>query len=96
VDFDLKPLTQRDVACYVAHRIALCGGRSDLFSRSAIDAVCRHSHGVPRVINLLCDLSLVYAFADQSAQVTDTIVEDVVREKRDEGLFWIESNGQAV
>jgi general secretion pathway protein A len=95
VDFDLKPLTQRDIACYVAHRVALCGGRADLFSRGAVEAVGRHSHGVPRVINLLCDLALVYAFAEQSAQVSEAIVEDVVREKRAEGLFWLQGDGVA-
>lgn len=91
VDFDLKPLTQRDVACYVMHRVGLCGGGDELFDRSALDAVGRHSRGVPRVINLLCDLALVYAFAEQNAQVTAEIVEDVVREKSAEGLFWFDS-----
>lgn len=94
VDFDLKPLTQRDVACYVAHRVALCGGREQLFDRTALDAVCRHSRGVPRVINLLCDLSLVYAFAEQRSDVTGSIVDDVVREKATEGLFWLEPEAQ--
>ena len=95
VDFDLKPLTQRDIACYVAHRVALCGGRPDLFSRAAVETIGRHSHGVPRVINLLCDLALVYTFAEQQMQVSETIVEDVVREKRAEGLFWLRSDEAA-
>jgi general secretion pathway protein A len=90
VDFDLKPLTQRDVVCYVLHRIRLCGGAEGLFTGSALEAVCRHAHGVPRVINLLCDLALVFAFAEGNARVTETIVEDVVREKSAEGLFWFE------
>jgi type II secretory pathway predicted ATPase ExeA len=96
VDFDLKPLTQRDVVCYVTHRVALCGGRADLFSRTALETICRHSHGVPRVINLLCDLALVYAFAEQRAQVTEAIVDDVVREKGAEGLFWLEPDRHAL
>jgi len=96
VDFDLKPLTQRDAACYIAHRVALCGGGEQLFDRSALDAVCRHSRGVPRVINLLCDLALVYAYAEQRFEVTGAIVEDVVREKATEGLFWLELEGAAV
>lgn len=96
VDFDLKPLTQRDVACYVTHRVTLCGGCEHLFERAAVEAVCRHSRGVPRVINLLCDLSLVYAFAEHSNAVTAAIVDDVVREKAAEGLFWLEPDGVAV
>lgn len=96
VDFDLKALSQRDVVCYVAHRVALCGGRGDLFTRPALDAVGRHSRGVPRVINLLCDLSLMYTFAEQGAQVTEPIVEDVVREKGAEGLFWLAADAHAL
>lgn len=95
VDFDLKSLTQRDAACYVTHRVRLCGGHDELFSRSALEAVGRHSHGVPRVINLLCDLALVYAFAEQSAIVTGEIVEDVVKEKSAEGLFWFDAKSYA-
>jgi len=89
VDVDLKSLTQRDVACYVAHRLRLAGGDEALFTPSAIEAIARHSRGVPRVINLLCDLALVFAYAEHAPRVTDAIVEDVVREKGAEGLFWL-------
>lgn len=90
VDFDLKPLAPADVARYVNHRLALCGGRPGLFTRGALDALARHSQGVPRVINVLCDLALVYAFAEQHETVSAAIVEDVVKEKAAHGLFWLD------
>jgi type II secretory pathway predicted ATPase ExeA len=88
VDVDLKSLTRKDVGCYVVHRLRVCGGDSGLFSPAAIDAIARYSRGVPRVINLLCDLALVFAYAEHAPAVTDSIVADVVREKGAEGLFW--------
>jgi type II secretory pathway predicted ATPase ExeA len=74
----------------VNHRLALCGGRPGLFTRGALDALARHSQGVPRVINVLCDLALVYAFAEQHETVSAAIVEDVVKEKAAHGLFWLD------
>jgi len=89
VDVDLKSLNARDVGCYVAHRLRTVGGDEGLFTPAAIEAIARHSRGVPRVINLLCDLALVFAYAEYAPRVTDVIVEDVVREKGAEGLFWL-------
>ncbi|NJN52783.1 MAG: AAA family ATPase [Gammaproteobacteria bacterium] len=89
VDFDIKPLTNGDVGCYIRHRLMLSGGADSLFTRGAVEAISRISHGVPRVINLLCDLSLVYAYAEQHLQVSAAVVEDVMRDKSAEGLFWV-------
>ena len=88
VDFDLKPLTRKDVGCYIEHRLVSCGGDRRLFTSDAIDAIAEHSAGIPRVVNLLCDLSLVFAYAEDSPCVTDVIVREVVREKSADGLFW--------
>lgn len=100
VDVDLKSLTHKEIGCYVIHRLRLCGGDERLFTPAAIDAVARHSQGVPRVINLLCDLALVFAYAEHAPAVTGTIVDDVVREKTAEGLFWVRdaapTNGDAL
>ena len=39
-----------------------------------------YSMGIPRVINLLCEHSLVNAFADQMRPIQPAIVEEVARE----------------
>jgi len=96
VDVDLKSLTRKDVGCYVVHRLRMCGGDGALFSPAAIDAIARYSRGVPRVINLLCDLALVFAYAEHAPAVTDSIVDDVVREKGAEGLFWHRDESAAI
>ena len=96
VDVDLKALTPHDVACYVAHRLRTVGGDDALFTPASIQAIARHSRGVPRVVNLLCDLALVFAYAEHAPCVTDAIVEDVVREKGTEGLYWLREDGDRV
>jgi hypothetical protein len=49
------------------------------------------------VVNLLCDLALVFAYAEDADAVTEAMVHDVVREKSADGLFWhpVQQNGAA-
>jgi type II secretory pathway predicted ATPase ExeA len=56
----LEPLDCDGVDGYVAHRLHVAGGTPDRvrFSREAIDAVYDASHGVPRLINRVCDRAL--------------------------------------
>jgi type II secretory pathway predicted ATPase ExeA len=56
----LEPLDRDGVDGYVAHRLHVAGGTPDRvrFSRDAIDAIYEASHGVPRLINRVCDRAL--------------------------------------
>ena len=45
------------------------------------------SRGVPRTINILCDTALVYAFAANRKMVTPEIVNLVLQDKKDYGIF---------
>jgi hypothetical protein len=45
------------------------------------------SRGVPRTINILCDTALVYAFAANRNMVTPEIVNLVLQDKKDYGIF---------
>jgi hypothetical protein len=65
----------------------VAGGEHELFTDDACDAVFVHSGGIPRLINLLCDLALVYAYAGQAAVVTGELVEQVVSEREQHGAL---------
>ena len=56
----LESLSEHEVAGYIKHRLSIAGGASTRasFTDSAIRAVHEVAHGVPRVINLLCDRTL--------------------------------------
>ena len=45
------------------------------------------SHGIPRIINILCDTALVYGFATRADQITTKLVNDVIEDKRKYGIF---------
>lgn len=59
----LPPLDRRGVEQYLRHRLAIAGHRGpDLFSPSAVRALWRVSHGIPRLVNILAHKSLIAAF----------------------------------
>lgn len=87
VDYHLTPLTAEETQAYIRHRLVVAGGDPDLFTDEACAAVHRYSHGVPRLVNLLSDLALVYGYAEQRTQIDADLVTDVAREKQAGGLF---------
>jgi general secretion pathway protein A len=87
VDYHLESLTREETLGYIRHRIMVAGGEHELFTEDACDAVFEYCGGIPRLINLLCDYSLVYAYASQAAVVTGELVEQVVREREKYGAL---------
>ena len=87
VDYHLEPLNAQETRDYIRHRLTVAGGDPELFDEATSDAVFRNSGGVPRLINVLCDTTLVFGYAEQAKQITADLVEEVAREKRKGGLF---------
>ncbi|MEG6552687.1 AAA family ATPase, partial [Desulfocurvibacter africanus] len=54
----LQPLGKAELNEYVRHRLAHAGSDQELFSPRALSAVQRRSGGRPRLVNMLCRLSL--------------------------------------
>jgi general secretion pathway protein A len=75
-----QALTESQTHAYVSERLRIAGASWQLFSNEALDLVHRYSRGIPRIINLLCEHSLILAYVEQLQQVTTTIVESVAAE----------------
>jgi general secretion pathway protein A len=68
----LKPLTREEVEAYVTHRLWVARGSTPVsFTPKAFDLVHAISGGVPRVINLLCDRSLMAACEKQISRIAE-------------------------
>lgn len=76
LDYHLEALDTQDTATYISHRLRHAGGQEDLFSEEACRAVARHTHGIPRLINRLCDRVLVFGFAGHYERVEADLVEE--------------------
>jgi type II secretory pathway predicted ATPase ExeA len=82
----LTPLNAAETAGYIRHRLGVVGGSPDLFNDTACAAVYFFTDGVPRLINLLCDQSLLYAFAEDQKKVSFQTVAEVVLDRSSTGL----------
>lgn len=83
----LEPLDVNETAAYVRHRVAAAGGSPNLFHKNALRLIWSNSGGIPRVINTLCDLALVYGYADEKKQIDALLIADIARDRIDTGLY---------
>lgn len=82
--FHLTAMTPQMVRAYIHHRMLVAGSESSIFSPAASDAICAATGGVPRLVNQLCDLSLVYAYSKNQKRVMRLSVEQVL----EDGVFF--------
>ena len=75
------PLTLEETREYVAARLKIAGSDNrQIFTPAALDALHFYSEGIPRVINILCEDSLIDAFADHKPLVSKEIVDAMAHE----------------
>ncbi len=89
----IEPLNPDETDEYIRHRISVAGGDPDLFKPAATRFIYHQTGGIPRMINKLCDMSLVYGFAEQRPQIDVKLVFDVVREQIQGGLSFYKLKG---
>ena len=78
---NLTPMNFRDAAEYISHRLKISGCRiPQLFSQAAVKRIYRFSHGIPRLINIVCEQALVLAWTRESTVITSAIAGKVIRD----------------
>ncbi len=82
----LDPMDRAETASYIRHRLQVVGGSPDLFDDRACAAVYYFARGVPRLINLLCDQALVYAYSEEQPNVAAEVVCEVALDRAQMGL----------
>lgn len=66
---------------YIAERLRIAGANGEpIFSKEAIQTVHLYSRGIPRVVNLLCEHSMINAYVDSVRPVPAHLVEEVARD----------------
>lgn len=81
VNYHITPLDEDQTYHYIGYRIQKAGGTPDLFTPEAIKEVYKHSGGIPRTINLMCDTALVYGFADGRQHIDVAVIGKVIKDK---------------
>ncbi len=78
--YHLGALSKKEVSAYVSHRLSVAGLKETLFPDAAISRLFRLSGGVPRLINVLCDRSLLGAYTQNKSIVNTSILSAAARE----------------
>lgn len=94
-DFHLTPLNREEVHAYIETRLSIAGCRRRIFTERAMDFIAEQSKGVPRVINIIADTALVYAFSAEELVVGVETIRNVVRDKTEFGVFGLASDEKA-
>lgn len=82
------PLSREETHAYIAERLRVAGSQDGpVFSSEAIDAIFGYAQGIPRVVNLLCEHSLINAFADELKPIPAPVVEEVAKEFQLDTVF---------
>ena len=75
------PLTLDETQAYVQQRLRIAGSNGQqIFTPESLISIHRYSGGIPRVINLLCEHSLVSAFVDQQSIIEPGVVDAVAHD----------------
>ncbi len=84
--FHLSTLTQAEMRSYIQHRLEVAGGGDrQIFAEDTFPDIYRYTGGVPRLINTLCDTSMMAAYTANR----DTVTLDDIKEAVEE-LQWVE------
>jgi general secretion pathway protein A len=78
--YHLEPLSARETAAYIRHRLAVAGRRTPLLTAHALRLVHRRAGGVPRLINAVCDRALLGAYGGGQPRVDGATVRRAARE----------------
>ena len=81
ISWELLPLNRDETRGYIQHRVNVALGKGRVqFARSAVELIYKYSHGIPRMINVLADRSLLIAYTMNTKKITPKIVRTAVKD----------------
>jgi len=92
--YHLKPLNYTEMLSYINHRLAVAGCRQSLFKKTVLKRLYKLSQGIPRVINLLCDRSLLGCYVQNKSQIDRATLDNAAKEVLGENALNQKSNSK--
>lgn len=89
INCHLSPLNRPELEEYILHRLEIAGNREAVtFCPGSMDIIYRYSRGIPRLVNIICDFLMLSAFAEETRQIDEDMVKDVIGDLDFENQFW--------
>lgn len=88
VSYHLMPLDAEETANYINHRLRRAALGAPLeFPRDVTDLIHARSRGVPRIVNVMCDATLVFGYAEERRQIDLPLMFEVIKELEATGVL---------
>lgn len=93
INCNLSALSRVETEQYIRHRLNVAGNAdAAFFEPETFDIIHRYSHGIPRLINIICDFLFLSAFAEETTTITAAITHEVIGDMDFENHFWAVSH----
>ena len=86
-DFHLEALKTHEVQAYIDRRLAVAGAQWEVFPPATTELIAHVTRGIPRLINVLCDLCLVYGFASDRKVIDTDLLRELMTSTERNGIF---------
>jgi type II secretory pathway predicted ATPase ExeA len=80
-EYHLEPMDAEETNRYIRHRMRTAGRERPLFEEEADSLIYRLTGGVPRLINQVCERSLVYGFAESAKGISARLVAEAASDR---------------
>jgi len=89
--YHLEPLSRDETADYIEHRLKVAGALGEVFDAGAKQEVFRHSQGVPRLVNVICDRALLGAYSGGNRRVNRRMIRRAAAEitGKSDAVRWL-------
>lgn len=86
-DFHLTTMSASEVTAYIEHRLAVSGSEWRIFPDRTCQLIHLATHGVPRLVNILCDLCLVYGFSADKKVIEEPLLREFLGSAQRRGIY---------
>jgi general secretion pathway protein A len=83
--YSLEPLADMEVRGYINRRLEVAGAPGRLlqiFPPPTLARILHYAHGIPRLVNTICDSALLNGYGRQAKAITPAMIEEVVTDLR--------------
>ena len=93
VSYHLDALDADETSEYINHRLARASvGAPMVFPREVTDRIHERSGGVPRLINVIADATLVFGYGEERTEIDGALIEEVIVDLDATGVLGPRSN----
>ena len=78
--YHIEPMDLTTTRQYIRHRLEHVGGTGQEISPQAMRLIFETAQGIPRMINKICDLALVYTASSGYKTVSVTTIKELIRD----------------